>query len=462
MGIIQYSLSPVKGEFVQPFLFDVYLEMDSRAGEDWGFPVRVYLESVGCKLNQSEIDTLARGFVQAGYQVVQASEEADLCVVNTCTVTQAADSKSRKLIRQLRRTNPTAYLIVTGCYAEMSPQEVRAIGEVDLIVGNEDKERLVGKLVNWETGRLVDWSPVYQSTNLPGYRLGHTRAFVKIQDGCNNRCTYCIVSLVRGRERSRPRQEILAEIEALVAAGYKEVVLTGVHIGGYGRDLDTGLGQLVEDILTKTTVPRLRLSSIEPWDLEQPLLRLWENPRLCRHLHLPLQSGCDATLQRMGRRYTTSQYASLVAAARRSISDLAVTTDIIVGFPGETAEEFAMSLSFVEEMEFARVHVFKYSARTGTAAAEMPHQVPYAEKKKRSEAMLELARESSQRFWRRFLGRRMEVLWETPCKNDKQAWSGLTDNYIRVMTRSELDLANTITSTRLVGLVKGGMHGEVS
>ncbi|MGA9348439.1 MAG: MiaB/RimO family radical SAM methylthiotransferase [Anaerolineae bacterium] len=321
---------------------------------------------------------------------------------------------------------------------------------------------LVGKLVDWETGRLVDWSPVYQSTNLPVYRLGHTRAFVKIQDGCNNRCTYCIVSLARGRERSRPRQEILAGIEALVAAGCKEVVLTGVHIGGYGRDLDTGLGQLVEDILTKTTVPRLRFSSIEPWDLEQPLLRLWENPRLCRHLHLPLQSGCDATLQRMGRRYTTSQYASLVAAARRSIPDLAVTTDIVVGFPGETAEEFAMSLSFVEEMEFARAHVFKYSARTGTAAAEMPHQVPYAEKKKRSEAMLELARESSQHFWRRFLGRRMEVLWETPCKDDKQAWSGLTDNYIRVMTRSELDLANTITSTRLVGLVKGGMYGKVS
>jgi len=443
--------------------------------------MRVYLESVGCKLNQSEIETLGRAFVRAGHQLVQASEEADLCVVNTCTVTHVADRKSRQLIRRLQRTNPTARLIVTGCYAEISPQEVRATGEVDLIVGNEDKERLVeiagklvdweiGKLGNWETGRLVNWSPVYQSTNvpiyqstnLPMYRLSHTRAFVKIQDGCNNHCAYCIVSLARGREQSRPRQEILTEIEALVAAGYKEVVLTGVHIGGYGRDLGTGLSQLVEDILTKTTMPRLRLSSIEPWDLEQPLLRLWENPRLCRHLHLPLQSGCDATLQRMGRRYTTSQYASLVAAARRSIPDLAVTTDVIVGFPGETAEEFAMSLSFVEEIEFARVHVFKYSARTGTVAAEMPHQVPYAEKKRRSEAMLELARESSQRFCRGFLGRRMEVLWETPCKGDKQAWSGLTDNYIRVMTRSELDLANTITSTRLVGLVKGGMRGEVS
>jgi threonylcarbamoyladenosine tRNA methylthiotransferase MtaB len=435
--------------------------------------VRVYLERVGCKLNQSEIEALGRGFVQVGHQWVQACEEADLCVVNTCTVTQAADSKSRKLIRQLRRANPTARLVVTGCYAEMCPQEIEAIGGVDLIVGNEDKERLVeiaGKLVNWETGKSGTWSPIYrftdlpiyQSTDLPVYRLGHTRAFVKIHDGCNNRCTYCIISLARGRERSRSPQEILAEIEALVAAGCKEVVLTGVHVGGYGRDLGTGLGQLVEDILSETTVPRLRLSSIEPWDLEPSLLRLWENPRLCCHLHLPLQSGCDATLQRMKRRYTTSQYVDLVATARRFIPDLAVTTDVIVGFPGETAEEFAVSLRFVEEMQFARAHVFKYSARPGTAAAEMPHQVLYAEKKKRSEAMLELARESSQRFHRKFLGREMEVLWESQCKHDRQAWSGLTDNYIRVTTSSELDLANTISSTKLMGLVKGGMRGEVT
>ena len=418
--------------------------------------MKVHLESVGCKLNQSEMQALARDFVQAGYRLAQASQEADLFVVNTCTVTQPADKKSRQLIRRLRRANPTARIIVTGCYAEMSPQELRAVDGIDLIVGNQDKERLVemaGTLVDWETGRLVDWETG---------KLGHIRAFIKIQDGCNNQCAYCIVSLARGRERSRPREKILEEIEALVAIGYKEVVLTGVHIGGYGMDLGTGLGQLVEAILTETALPRLRLSSIEPWDLDLSLLRLWQNPRLCRHLHLPLQSGCDATLQRMRRRYTTSPYAHLVAAARRSIPNLAVTTDVIVGLPGETAEEFAASLSFVEEMEFARTHVFKYSARPGTAAAEMPHQVPYAEKKRRSETMLELARASSQSFNRRFLGRRMEVLWEMRCRDDKQAWSGLTDNYIRVMAGSELDLANTITSTRLVGLVEGGMRGEGS
>jgi threonylcarbamoyladenosine tRNA methylthiotransferase MtaB len=384
--------------------------------------MKVYLDSVGCKLNQSEIEALARGFMQAGHRLAQANEEADLCVINTCTVTQEADRKSRQLIRRLRRTNPTARLVVTGCYAEMCPQEIEAIGGVDLVVGNKDKERLVELVGNVKR----------QTSNVKALPVDRTRAFVKIQDGCNNCCAYCIVSLARGRERSRPPQEILAEIEALVAASCKEVVLTGVHIGGYGKDLGSSLSQLVEDVLAHTAVPRLRLSSIEPWELEDSLLGLWEDPRLCRHLHLPLQSGCDATLRRMGRRYTTSQYSDLVATARRSIPDLAITTDVIVGFPGETAEEFAQSLGFVAEMEFARIHVFKYSARPGTAAAEMSHQVPDAEKKRRSEAMLELARESSQRFHRRFLGRALDVLWERPCGNDQYVWSGLTDNYIRV------------------------------
>jgi threonylcarbamoyladenosine tRNA methylthiotransferase MtaB len=427
--------------------------------------VRVYLDSVGCKLNQSEIEALARGFVQAGHHLVQTGEEADLCVVNTCTVTHVADKKSRQLIRRLRRANPAARLVVTGCYAEMCPQEIQAISGVDLIVGNEDKEHLVELAESLERessgSRALALNLKPETSNFK-LQMGHTRAFVKIQDGCNNRCAYCVISLARGRERSRPGQEILAEIEALVAAGGKEVVLTGVHIGGYGRDLDASLGQLVEDILAETTLPRLRLSSIEPWDLEPSLLRLWENPRLCRHLHLPLQSGCDATLQRMRRRYTTSQYARLVATAHRLIPDLAVTTDIIVGFPGETAEEFAASLSFVEEMQFARTHVFKYSARPGTTAAEMPHQVSYAEKKRRSEAMLKLARESSQRFRRGFLGRSLEVLWEKPGQDDGRIWSGLTDNYIRVMANSELNLTNSITSTKLVGLFDGGMRGEVA
>jgi len=420
--------------------------------------VRVYLRSLGCKLNQSEVEALARRFIAAGCQVVTDVEEADLCVVNTCAVTHIAARKSRRLIRRLHRANPKARIVVTGCYAELFPHEVAKIEGVDLIVSNADKERLVERLGIRGYGIGV-------LTPIP-YPLffNRTRAFVKIQDGCNNRCAYCVIGLARGRERSRPPEEVLAEIEARVEAGCKEVVLTGVNIGAYGRDLGTSLGRLIEDILTKTAVPRLRLSSIEPWDFDPSLLRLWEDPRLCRHLHLPLQSGCDATLRRMGRRYTAAEYAELVERAREAIPDLAVTTDVIVGFPGETEAEFEESLRFVEKMAFARIHVFKYSARPGTPAATMPQQVPCEEKRRRSEAMMALARRSGEEFRRRFLWRTMEVLWERKERgreDGRRVWSGLTDNYIRVWAESEADLANTITPAKLVALAEDGMRGEI-
>jgi len=371
--------------------------------------VKVYLASLGCKLNQSEIEALAREFIAVGHQVVGASDEAALCVVNTCTVTHIAARKSRQLIRRLHRANPQARIIVTGCYAEMSPEEIEGIEGVDLVVGNEDKERLVGMV----GGARVSPSPI-------PYPLfpNRTRAFVKIQDGCDNACTYCIVTIARGRQRSRPPAEVLAEIRARVAAGYKEAVLTGVHIGAYGQDIGTSLFDLVEEILRETDVPRLRLSSIEPWDLDPALLGLWHDRRLCRHLHLPLQSGCDATLRRMGRRYNAAQYAEKVRMAKEAIPDLAVTTDIIVGFPGETEAEFEESYCFVEAMGFARAHVFKYSPRPGTAAAAMPHQVPQEVKVARSEAMIELAKQSSERFRQGFLGRTMGVLWENKAQGN--------------------------------------------
>ncbi|HIC93856.1 MAG TPA: tRNA (N(6)-L-threonylcarbamoyladenosine(37)-C(2))-methylthiotransferase MtaB [Anaerolineae bacterium] len=420
--------------------------------------MKVYLRSLGCKLNQSEVEALARRFIAAGCQVVTDAEEADLCVVNTCAVTHIAARKSRRLIRRLHRANPEARIVVTGCYAELFPHEVAKIEGVELVVGNADKERLVERLGIRGYGLGV-------TTPIPyPFFFNRTRAFVKIQDGCNNRCAYCVIGLARGRERSRPPEEVLAEIGARVEAGCKEVVLTGVNIGAYGRDLGTSLGRLIEDILTKTAVPRLRLSSIEPWDFDPSLLRLWEDPRLCRHLHLPLQSGCDATLRRMRRRYTAAEYAELVERAREAIPDLALTTDVIVGFPGETEADFEESLRFVEKMGFARLHVFKYSARPGTPAATMPQQVPCEEKRRRSEAMMALARRGSEKFRRRFLGRTMEVLWERKERRRegrRRIWSGLTDNYIRVWAESEADLANTITPAKLVALTEDGMRGEI-
>jgi threonylcarbamoyladenosine tRNA methylthiotransferase MtaB len=433
--------------------------------------MKVYLQSLGCKLNQSELESLACRFVQAGHTVVDTVREADLCVLNTCAVTHTAVGKSRQAIRRLRRANSDARLAVTGCYAQMWPQEIPGLGSVDLIVGNEDKEQLV-ELAEKElglkgqgSGRAWDLFPV---SRLP-IPQARTRAFVKIQDGCDNYCTYCIVRVARGGQRSRPQRDVLAEVEARVAAGYQEVVLTGVHIGAYGRDSgrqgDVSLWGLVEAILMRTHVRRLRLSSIEPWDLDLAYLRLWEDSRLCRHLHLPLQSGCDATLQRMGRSYTAGRFAALVEAARKAISDVAITTDVIVGFPGESEAEFNESLRFVKAMDFARTHVFKYSARPGTPAATVPDQVPPLVKKARSRTMVEAGRHSAEAFRRAFLGRTLEVLWEGQKKGSeseqKALWSGLTDNYLRVRTQEGRDLSNTITRTKLVALTGDGMWGEV-
>lgn len=433
--------------------------------------MKVYLQSLGCKLNQSELESLAYQFVQAGHTVVDAAGEADLCVLNTCAVTHIAVRKSRQAIRRLRRANPDARLAVTGCYAQMWPREIRGLGSVDLVVGNEGKEQLMEQVEKelgiGGQGGVRAWAPFFD------FRLpipwARTRAFVKIQDGCDNHCTYCIVRVARGRQRSQPQKDILAEVGARVAAGYQEVVLTGVHIGAYGRDRghqkDGSLWELVEAILTRTNVRRLRLSSIEPWDLDVACLRLWKDSRLCRHLHLPLQSGCDATLQRMGRSYTAGQFAVLVEAARETVPGVAITTDVIVGFPGESEAEFGQSLRFVEAMGFARTHVFKYSARPGTPAVTMPGQVPPPIKKARSQAMAEVGHHSAEAFRRAFLGHRLEVLWERQAGGSRPGqqalWSGLTDNYLRVRTREGKNLYNTITRTELVALAGDGMWGKV-
>jgi threonylcarbamoyladenosine tRNA methylthiotransferase MtaB len=288
-----------------------------------------------------------------------------------------------------------------------------------------------------------------------------TRAFVKIQDGCDNACTYCIVHILRGPVRSRPPEEVVAEIAERVREGYQEAVLTGVNIGAYGRDLGRpgGLAGLVAAILAQTDLPRLRLSSVEPWDVDEPLLALWPNPRLCRQLHLPLQSGCEATLRRMGRRITAAEYARLLERIRAAVPDMAVTTDIIVGFPGEDEAEFAESLAFVERMGFARLHVFPFSPRPGTPAARMGGQVPEPVMQERAARMRDLGERLAARYRRRFLGQELAVLWERRRRDG--LWHGLTDNYLQVVTACPADLYNRIVPTRLVGEQNGFLVGEV-
>jgi threonylcarbamoyladenosine tRNA methylthiotransferase MtaB len=423
--------------------------------------MRVYLESTGCRLNQSEIETLARQFRQAGHTVAASAEEADLCVVNTCAVTSEAARSSRNLIRRLNRSNAGAEIVATGCYAHLSPELVRALPGVARVVNNSDKERLVLLVLDLDAD-LFDREPLDREW-LPG-ALGRTRAFVKVQDGCNYRCTFCVTTVARGPGRSRPVENVIREIQALTVAGYQEVVLTGVHLGSYGHDRGErdGLEQLVRTLLVATDIPRLRLSSLEPWDLSPGFFTLWDDSRLCRHLHLPLQSGCDATLKRMARRTSQASFRALVAAARAQIPDLAISTDVIVGFPGETDEEFESSAAFVREMDFMKLHVFRYSSRAGTAAARMSGQVPEPIKKERSACLLALSDERAAAFWQQFAGREMSVLWEhvTGASDAGFHNSGLTDNYIRVDMEAPAALTNTITTVRLTAVTEWGLRAE--
>lgn len=426
--------------------------------------MKVYFETTGCRLNQSEIEAMAAQFQRAGHAVVSAAAEADLCVVNTCAVTNEATRTSRAVIRRLNRANPDARIVATGCYAHLSPDTVGALPGVAQVVNNLDKDRLVPLVLSDELGEIFDCEPLAREWG--GGALGRTRAFIKAQDGCDNRCTFCITTIARGPGRSRAQDEIVREIEALASAGYQEAVLTGVHLGSYGHDWGEreGLYLLVQDILRRTAIPRLRLSSLEPWDLSPRFFELWAEPRLCRHLHLPLQSGCDATLRRMARRTTCASFRALVTSARAQIPDLAISTDVIVGFPGETDAEFGASLDFVREMAFTRLHVFRYSRRPGTAAARLPGHVDPEVKKARSAQMLTLSEEGGRQFAQRFVGREVTVLWEHVTGASEAGFrnTGLTDHYVRVDLDAPEALTNTISRVRVSGVIEHGLRGEVA
>lgn len=422
---------------------------------------RVYLDFVGCRLNQAEIERMGREFAARGDVLADSPGDADVVVVNTCAVTGTAARKSRQMIRQAGRANPGAEIVATGCYAELSPEKLAGLPGVTHVIGNLQKDQLVAI-----TGGEPDYErePLLREPLPPG-TLGRTRAFVKVQDGCDNRCTFCVTTLARGQGRSRPVEEVIEEVGLLLDLGYQEVVLTGVHLGSYGRERGDGFGlyELVRALLLRTAVPRLRLSSLEPWDLQPSFFDLWQDGRLGAHLHLPLQSGCDATLRRMARRTTRESFAALVDAARARIPDLALTTDIIVGFPGETEAEFEESLAFVREMGFARLHVFPYSRRAGTAAARMPGQVEPAAVKARKARMLALSGELWQQFQAQYVGRTLDVLWESArgATPEGWVWSGLTGNYLRVLATTRAPLANTVTPARLTAVGEGGLLAEV-
>ena len=401
--------------------------------------MKVALDTLGCKLNQAETEFLARQFAEAGHRLVSLVDEADVYILNTCTVTHIADAKSRRLLRLAHRRNPDALVVAAGCYAQRAPQELAQIEGVGLVVGNDEKPHLLQLLqesgcpsssASARGGLATNYKPVFR-----------TRAFIKVQDGCNNLCSYCIVPLVRGREKSLPVGQVVAEVGHLVSSGVKEAVLTGTNIGSYNYD-GVGLKGLLERILAETDVTRLRLSSLQPQEISPELIGLWRDRRLCPHFHLSLQSGSDGVLGRMKRRYCVSEFQGAVSLIRVLVPNVAITTDIIVGFPGETEEEFEESYELCRQLQFARVHVFTYSPRQGTQAAYMSQPVGDKIKKQRSQKMLALAGESAQNFRQQFLGKVMPVLWEK--QGGDGLWSGLTDNYIKVYARSDEDLTNKL------------------
>jgi threonylcarbamoyladenosine tRNA methylthiotransferase MtaB len=410
------------------------------------------LDSLGCKLNQAEMQELVSQLAQAGYRIVEATEQADIYILNTCTVTHTADHKSRHLLRLAHRRNPSARLIAIGCYAHRAPQELAGLEGVELVPGNERKTGLL---------RLLEDSVRKQPSTAPEPKqpdnARRSRAFLKIQDGCRNYCAYCIVPYVRTRKESRPAEEIIARVKEKAAEGFKEAVLTGTEIGEY-QSGGTDLAGIIERILAETGVTRLRLSSLQPHHITPRLLKLWRDGRLCPHFHLSLQSGSDTVLKRMKRRYNAAGYRQAVNVIRDVIPDAAITTDIIVGFPGETDTEFTETLEFCREMRFARIHVFPFSSRPGTEASTMPGQVSSAVKKERSRQMLALAEESSRNFREQYLTKTMEVLWE---QRSKEVWTGLTGNYIRVYTRSNDDLASKLLPVKIVKIYRDGVWGEV-
>ncbi|MCP4447001.1 MAG: tRNA (N(6)-L-threonylcarbamoyladenosine(37)-C(2))-methylthiotransferase MtaB [Myxococcales bacterium] len=429
----------------------------------------VYLSTLGCRLNEAELVSWTGALEDQGHTVVSRVQDANLIVLNTCAVTSEASRKSRKLAGSLHRKNPNARLVVTGCMAELEPERAAALAGVDMVVSNMAKDALVAEVLNKldleampqmatepESAHPYSDPPDASEAQSALLQLGkrstpRSRAFIKVQDGCRNHCSYCVVTIARGDERSSSIANLIDEINGLHEESYKEAVLTGVHLGGYGHDLDTDLFTLVRALLRDTDIERLRLSSLEPWDLPKNFSELWDNPRLMPHLHLPLQSGSDTVLRRMSRRCFTDEYRDLVTNLRANVRDLNITTDLIVGFPGETDDEFTESLAFVEEIGFGHMHIFGFSPREGTRAEKLIGRIDGKTIRERSRAMHRVAARMKEQHMAGYLGTSQPVLWESgrALEDGRTAFQGYTDNYLRVRTVG-IELGNRVTMAKLL------------
>ncbi|MFK7890267.1 MAG: tRNA (N(6)-L-threonylcarbamoyladenosine(37)-C(2))-methylthiotransferase MtaB [Granulosicoccus sp.] len=428
--------------------------------------LRIHLSALGCRLNEAELEQWATAFVKAGDQIAADSSDADVLVMNSCAVTREAVRKSRQKIQRLQRDNPSAKLVVSGCYSELSNGSELAELGVDLVVPNARKDELVPM-----TRAAFQLPDMPQSATFPAqaalFTRNRHRAFIKIQDGCRYRCTFCIVTVARGAERSRTIKDIVNEVHELQARQVKEIVLTGVHVGGYGSDLDLELATLVRALLEDTDIPRIRFASVEPWDLSPEFITLFNNPRIQPHMHLPLQSGSDSVLRRMARRCKTADFSNLCDSLRNAVPHFNITTDIIAGFPGETDAEWQTSMEFIANQQFGHIHAFTYSEREGTKAATLPDSVPMPVRQQRSRELHALAETLKTAQLQRSIGQQMDVLLERGKQIDDasgELWQhqGYTPNYQRVVVNSRVNLANQILPTLLTGIENGRLTGTVS
>lgn len=430
---------------------------------------KVSFFTLGCKVNQYETEAMTELFLNNDYELVDPDEFSDIYIINTCTVTNISDKKSRQFIRRSKGKNSEAVIAVVGCYSQVSPEEIAEIEEVDIILGTDNRKNIVGICEDFmeDKNRVNLVSDIMEVEEFEELKIddveGKTRAFLKVQDGCNQYCSYCIIPYARGNIRSRKIESVIKEVKRLVETGFKEVVLTGIHIASYGKDLGKErLIDLIEEIHKVRGLERIRLSSLEPTLITDDFMkRLSSLDKVCNHFHLSLQSGSNTVLKRMNRKYTTEEYRKNVAIIRSYMSDVAFTTDIIVGYPEETEEEFNESYEFVEEIGFSKVHVFKYSPRKGTPAEKLK-QLDGNIKNDRSKKLIELSDQLTRKFNEKFIGENLDVLFEQKSKYKDGYIEGYTKNYIRVIAKGDENLEGEIKNVSILSRDKENLIGEIN
>lgn len=417
---------------------------------------KVALHNLGCKVNSYETDAMQEMLEQHGYEIVPFGEGADIYIINTCTVTNMADRKSRQMLHRAKKMNPNAIVVATGCYVQAKEQAGEVDECIDIVIGNNRKKDLIEILETHTQKAVIDINHTHEYEAMHLTKTAeHTRAYIKVQDGCNQFCTYCIIPFARGRVRSRAKEDVIREVRDLAQNGYQEVVLTGIHLSSYGVDLENeNLLSLILAVHEVEGIQRIRLGSLEPRIITEEFAKtIAELPKMCPHFHLSLQSGCDETLKRMNRRYTTEEYFEKCQLLRKYFKNPALTTDVIVGFPGETEEEFQKSKEFVDKVNFYETHIFKYSKRQGTKAATMEGQVPEQVKTLRSNEMLALDNEKREQYERTLLGQEVEVLVEERItRGEKEVQVGHTKEYVKIALQAEEELQNQLVTVRIDGL----------